>query len=123
MLLRIAIGSYFVLAGLRKIDNLQSFIQVVQDFHLLPKQLAPLYGIMVPYLEVGAGVLLILGFWTTLAAMIASFLLCTYIVAIGIFPHQSSDLFNKDIIILSGSICLLYTGGGMLSIDKFRKSG
>ena len=121
LFLRVSIGLYFLLAGMRKIDNIQTFISIVEEHHVLPKQLAQLYGILVPYLEVGSGFFLLIGFWTTLGGLLSSLLLTSYIIAIGIFPYPASELFNKDIIILSGTICLMYTGAGAFSIDKFRK--
>lgn len=123
LIVRLAIGSYFVLAGLKKLEDLDAFIKVVQEFNMLPKQLSVLYAIMVPYLEIGAGVLLLLGFWTTLGAMICGLLLCSYIGALGLFPFHSKELFNKDIVILSAVVSLLYTGAGAFSVDRFRKNG
>ncbi len=123
LLIRLVIGSYFIMAGLKKIEDLEAFIKVIQEFKILPQQLAVLYGIVVPYLEIGAGALLILGFWTTLAGLVCSLLLCSYIIAIGFFPFGSKELFNKDIIILASTVSLLFTGAGALSIDRFRKNG
>jgi uncharacterized membrane protein YphA (DoxX/SURF4 family) len=78
-------------------------------------------GVITPYLEVVSGVMLIVGFCTTLAALIMSVLLSIFIYLFGIYPKGSSELFNKDIILLTASISLLFTGAGALSLDKFRK--
>ena len=120
-LIRISLGSYFVLAGLLKLDNLDAFLQIVSSFSLLPKQLAIIVGGILPYLEVASGILLVLGFWTTLAGFMSSILLISFIYMFGIYPKGSTELFNKDIILLCASISLLYTGAGMLSVDNFRK--
>lgn len=123
MLIRLSIGIYFVLAGLRKLDKLAEFVTVVEQFNVLPSQLAHLYATIIPYLEVAGGLLLVIGCWTSLAAILTSLMLISYIVAIGLFPHQSSELFNKDLIFLAGTLSLLYSGPGAYSIDGFRRSG
>ena len=122
MFLRLSLGAYFVLAGLLKLENMDSFLKVTSSIALLPKPLSLVMGVIMPYLEIFAGALLIIGFWTTLAASIATILLGTFIYLFGIYPKGSSELFNKDIILLAGSVCLLFTGAGAISIDKFRKN-
>lgn len=119
---RCAIGAYFVLAGLAKIDIIPQFIDQVKEFGILPSHLAVLYGILNPYTEIAVGVLLIVGFWTTLAGIISSLLLLSYIIALGTFP-ASSHVFNKDIVLLAGTLSLLFSGAGAFSIDRFRKTG
>lgn len=120
LFLRVAIGSYFVLAALTKIGSMDTFIQGVKQLNILQPHGAMVFSVLLPYLEFAAGVLLILGFWTTLASIVASLLLCTFIYVFKIFPF-SSNVFNKDIIILAGTLCLMYTGAGAFSIDKFRR--
>lgn len=83
--IRCTLGLYFVLAGLAKLDNLPGFISEIQSFHILPQHLATLYAIMLPYLEVGAGALLVLGAWTTLAALATSLILLSFIYVLGVF--------------------------------------
>lgn len=122
LLFRITLGGYFVIAGLTKLRNVEVFIQAVKDFGLLPFHLSTLYGTLLPYVEVAIGALLIIGMWTTLSSLIASMLLLSFTVAIGVFPN-SNELFNKDIILLAGALSLLFSGAGALSIDGFRKSG
>lgn len=121
-LFRLTLGSYFVIAGLMKLRNVEVFIQAVKDFGILPFHVATLYGTLLPYIEVAVGVLLIIGMWMTLSSLIASLLLLSFTLAIGVFPN-SNELFNKDIILLGGALSLLFSGAGALSIDGFRKSG
>ena len=124
---RISLGAYFVLAGLTKMDHIDAFVQQVKAFGVLSNAFATAYGGVLPYMELIAGVLLISGFMTTVASVLASVLLFTYIYAIGLFPYSkiafASNLFNKDIILFCAAISLMYTGPGAFSIDRFRKSG
>lgn len=118
---RVTLGAYFVLAGFAKLEDLPSFIAEVQGFNMLPSHLATLFAILLPYLEIIAGALLVLGMWTTLAAMITSMLLAAFVWAFGLFPNRP-DLFNKDLILLAASVSVLYSGAGAFSIDRFRKT-
>ena len=122
-ILRIVLGAYFVLAGWAKLSNVPGFIKEVQSFGVLPAQAATLYGILLPYFEIVAGVFLIIGIWTTLAALLTSLMLLSFVMAFGIFPKTGALLFNKDILLLAASISLMYSGAGAISVDRFRKTG
>jgi uncharacterized membrane protein YphA (DoxX/SURF4 family) len=121
-LVRVGLGGYFVLAGLTKLENLSTFVGQVKAFGLLSNEISTLYGLLLPYAEITVGTLLVLGFWTTVASALASLMLCSFIVALGLFPN-SGQLFNKDVILLGASLSLLYSGSGAMSVDRFRKLG
>jgi uncharacterized membrane protein YphA (DoxX/SURF4 family) len=121
-LIRVGLGAYFVLAGLVKIDSIVAFVNEVRSFGILPDQLAIVYGHLLPYAEITVGTLLLLGYWTTAAAISASVLLSSFIIALGLFPN-SGRLFNKDVILLGAALSLLYSGAGAVSVDRFRKLG
>jgi uncharacterized membrane protein YphA (DoxX/SURF4 family) len=120
LLARLGLGSYFLLAGLSKLQMLSAFIQQVKTFGVLPENTASLYGVLLPYLEVSIGACFILGLWTTLIGFMASGLLISFICAFGVFP-SSTDIFNKDFVLLGTVFCLLYTGPGAYSLDNVRK--
>ncbi len=120
LFVRVPLGLYFVLAGLMKIKDADAFIAIVQQYKIIPEPLATLYGILLPYIEVGVGTMLILGSWTTLAAILCSLMLASFIMAVGIREQRP---FNKDILLLGAALSLLYSGAGALSIDRFRKTG
>jgi uncharacterized membrane protein YphA (DoxX/SURF4 family) len=120
LLARLGLGSYFLLAGLSKLQMLSAFVQQVKTFGVLPENTASLYGVLLPYLEVAIGVFFILGLWTTLAGVLASALLISFVCAFGLFP-ASADIFNKDLVLLGTVLCLLYTGPGAYSLDNVTK--
>ncbi len=123
LFIRVTLGSYFVIAGMLKLEQLPgAFIEEVRQFGILKEPLLTLYGTLLPYLEVLAGGLIILGFFTTLAGILGSLLLISYIIAFKFFPLHP-HLFNKDVILLGASISLLFSGGGYYSVDNFRKTG
>ena len=119
-IIRISLGAYFTLAGLSKLEALSAFIRQVKGFGVLPDNVASLYATLLPYGEVAIGLLLILGLWTTLIALLSSFLLLTFVCAFGVFPGDY-DLFNKDLILLAASFSLMYSGPGGYSLDNVRK--
>lgn len=121
LFLRLALGSYFMLQGLHILDDLGTFIKLVQSFRVLPNQLATLYAILVPYLAIFSGGLMLLGFWTILAGLLMSLMLASFILALGLWP-SSKEIFNKDVILLAVSISLMYSGAGAWSIDRWRRN-
>jgi uncharacterized membrane protein YphA (DoxX/SURF4 family) len=118
LFLRVPLGLYFIMAGLLKLNDVNVFIEVVKSYHILEGNLATLAGILIPYLEIGVGGLIILGLWTTLASVVASVLLTSFIYAIGV---RVDELFNKDFILLGVSLSLLFSGPGAFSIDGIKK--
>ena len=119
--IRVALGAYFIMAGLAKLEDHHGFINEVYRLGALPEMMATLYGIVLPYLEVIAGLLFILGLWTVLAAIIISVMLASFIFAFGIFT--ASGPFNKDVLLLAAAVSVMYSGAGAFSVDRFRTSG
>ena len=119
LFVRVPLGVYFVLAGLMKLKDPQAFVGVVQNYKVLPEPMATLYGILLPYVEIIAGGFLVFGMWTTLAAIVCSLMLVSFLIALGIKDHLP---FNNDVLLLGSAISLLYSGPGAWSFDRFRKS-
>jgi uncharacterized membrane protein YphA (DoxX/SURF4 family) len=120
LIARFGVGAYFLLAGLSKLQMLSAFVAQVKTFGVLPENASALYAVLLPYLEVFIGGCFILGLWTTMVAIVASILLVSFIFAFGFFPG-SSDIFNKDIVLLCTVLSLLYTGPGAYGLDNVRK--
>lgn len=119
---RVSISLYFILAGLAKLQNPEGFLAAVRSLNILPERGAIVFGIILPYIEIAAGTLCLVGFWTTLASIMLILMLSSFIFAIGMRPSALSP-FNKDIILLAGALSLLYTGAGAFSLDRFRRGG
>ncbi len=118
---RMGIGAYFLLAGLSKLQMLSAFLQQIKTFGVLPENTASLYGVLLPYIEVFIGGCFILGLWTTLVGFMASAVLISFVCAFGLFPG-TSNIFNKDLVLLGTVLGLLYTGPGAYSLDNVRKA-
>lgn len=61
---RLLLGALFITASYDKIGHAADFYWVVRDYHLLPCALGPLAAMVLPWIELVAGVLLILGLLT-----------------------------------------------------------
>jgi uncharacterized membrane protein YphA (DoxX/SURF4 family) len=120
LLIRLSLGSYFILAGLGKLEVLAAFIEQVRGFNMLPGNLAALYGTLLPYAEVFIGGMLIVGLWTTLMGLLAGALILSFVCAFGFFPG-GHDLFNKDLILMATALSLLYSGPGIYALDNVRR--
>ncbi len=120
--IRLALGGYLFLAGMAKLENLRGFVGEVQKLAIMPDNVAAVYGVLLPYFEVLAGGLLVLGLWTTLGAVIATIHFATMLWVFGLFT-STGMLFNKDVILLAAGLSIMYSGAGALSVDRFREVG
>ena len=121
LLVRLPVGIYFVMAGLLILRDPTGFVAEVHNMKILPPHAGTIYAIMLPYIQISAGGLLIIGMWTTLAAGAVSLMLLSFVLAFGLHP-DGTHLFNKDIIFLAAALSLLYTGSGAWSVDRFRRA-
>lgn len=77
-LLRVVIGSLFVVSGFEKlIGPYQNFVYVIQNYSFLPLALAEMVARLLPWAEFFLGIFLVLGLWTkwTLRALMALLLM------------------------------------------------
>ena len=84
--LRIALGGVFILAAYNKIGGIQSFANAIKGFKILD---ADSHGHLIisaaytmPWVEMIAGILLVLGFWTRASAVVISLMLVAFIAAL-----------------------------------------
>jgi len=60
---RIYLAVVFILSGLDKINDLASFAQSIENYRILPLSIINIIAIIVPWIELAAGALLLLGFY------------------------------------------------------------
>ena len=148
--LRVALGGVFMYAAAMKIDNVQAFAFAIKGFKVLDPDkhghLIITAAYTMPWVEMIAGALLVLGLWTRAATMTIGLMLVFFIAALlhVIFdPSIDADCscfgdmnlvcgtsvgwcqVNRDLIMLIPVGYLLWRGGGILSSDTLieRKSG
>jgi hypothetical protein len=74
----------FVVAALPKIADPPAFAHMIYNYRLLPGGLVNVLALILPWVELFAGLALILGVWKKEAAVVAAVLLLVFMVAIGI---------------------------------------
>ncbi|HUP63218.1 MAG TPA: MauE/DoxX family redox-associated membrane protein [Thermoanaerobaculia bacterium] len=81
---QIALGAIFVVAALPKIADPPSFAHLVYNYRLLPGSLINLTALVMPWIELIAGLALIAGVWAAAARGVIAGLLVLFMTAIAI---------------------------------------
>jgi len=135
LLSRIILGFIFIYAGMEKISAPEEFARVINNYKLLPYSFINIAAIILPWIEVTAGILLIFGISVNENAFIISTLLGIFIIAIAVslFRGLNIDcgcfgtsggtkigiqkLLENFLLVILG-IQLIYFGGGKISFNK-----
>jgi putative oxidoreductase len=99
LILRLIIGGVFIASAIAKIGNVQvghghgiqfshvpdlkQFAEDVTNYHVPPRALNNLVAITLPWIELLAGGLLVLGIWKRASAMVITGLMVVFLAAIG----------------------------------------
>lgn len=81
---QIALGAIFFVAALPKIADPPSFAHMIYNYRLVPGPLVNALALVMPWVEILAGLALILGLWRREAAVLTGLLVVVFIVAIGV---------------------------------------
>jgi putative oxidoreductase len=115
---RLFIGLPFMMSGLSKVANYAGTIALIQSSTLpLPPPLAYAGAIAV---EVGCGLLIILGYQTRVAAAV----FCLFCLATAVFFHTNfadpNQIFHfiKNMVMTGGLLQVVTYGAGALSVDN-----
>jgi putative oxidoreductase len=119
---RLFIGLPFMMSGLSKVANYAGTIALIKSSTLpLPPPLA--YGGAIA-VEIGCGLLIIVGYQTRIAAAI----FCLFCLATAVFFHlgwsNPDQIFHfiKNMVMTGGLLQLVTYGAGALSIDNRRSN-
>lgn len=82
--LSLVLSYIFVVAAFHKWQNRIEFTETLNNYQVLPEQLAGLMVWVLPVLELITGIALLIPMFSSLAAVSATLLLLTYMLAIGI---------------------------------------
>ena len=117
---RLLIGLAFATSGLSKLANYSGTIDLIHSSTLpLPAPLAYIGAVAV---EIGCGVLMIIGFQTRIAAAIFA----AFCVATAVFFHTNftdpNQIFHfiKNVVMTGGMLQIVTFGAGAFSIDNGR---
>ena len=81
---QLALGAIFVIAALPKIADPPSFAHMIYNYRLVPSSLINISALVLPWIELLAGLALILGVWKAAARTVIAVLLAVFIIAISI---------------------------------------
>ena len=128
---RLSLGLYVALSGWHRITGsggVGGFVNTVMLARpsWVPDYIARPYGYAMPFLEVAAGLLMILGLFTRSAAGVATVILitiaCATIGAYGLSGGADGP-FHFSIVLASLAFILAITGSGRLALDPLYFGG
>ena len=139
LLARLILGGVLLAAGALKIGNLQKSAMAVRAYEMLPVELANFLGYALPWIEIGIGLLLIVGASVKVWGLLGAFTMLAFIIAIAqawarglsidcgcfggggtIDPEDTKYLSEiiRDIGLLALGVFLYYFPKGKLSLDR-----
>lgn len=80
--LRIIIGGIFIYASHDKLFNQEEFSKAIYNYKMLPNAFINIFAVIIPYLELFAGLFLILGIYKRGSSLIIIILLIIFIIAL-----------------------------------------
>ncbi len=92
VLCRLALGGIFIYASLDKIAHPREFAQIIANYAVLPGWLISLPALVLPWLELIAGLCLVIGLWPRSAALLLVLLLLAFILALGYNALRGIDV-------------------------------
>lgn len=104
---RLVLGAVFLVAGGLKVTTPEALAKATQAYQLLPHDVAGYVGYALPIIEVILGLLLILGLFTRISAVISSLLLVAFIIGI-------AQAWARGLTI----DCGCFGGGGTVAADE-----
>ena len=81
---QIALGAIFIAAALPKITDPPSFAHMIYNYRILPAGLINLTALTMPWVEILAGLALVLGIWVRPARWLIAAMLIVFILAISL---------------------------------------
>ncbi|MEE8217556.1 MAG: MauE/DoxX family redox-associated membrane protein [Vicinamibacteria bacterium] len=94
LVLRVLLGLYFVHASLDKIADPPAFARIVYQWQVLGPIPSNIVAVTLPWVELLAGLLLIVGIWKRDAAAVVAVMLGVFLVAAGLVLAQGIDVEN-----------------------------
>jgi putative oxidoreductase len=89
---RLYLGVVFLLACHHKIIHPQAFAVDIATYEILPLGLVNMMAIILPWIELAAGVMLIIGWRTRSAALLVTGMMMVFTIAISMALHKGLDM-------------------------------
>lgn len=134
--IRIVLGFLFILAAIEKIAQPEEFAKAITNYRLVPNAAVNLFAIVLPWVELLAGLSILVGLLTRGSSLILTFLLGVFIVAIGISLARGLDIscgcfgtadarkvgwiaLGEDLLMLIGSLLLYYFPSTFAAVESY----
>ena len=139
LLARLILGAVLLVAGALKVPNLPKSAMAVRAYEMLPIPMANFLGYTLPWIEIGLGLLLIVGVTVKISGALGGLTMLAFIIAIAqawarglsidcgcfggggtIDPEETKYLSEiiRDIGLLAMGVFLYYFPKGKLSLDR-----
>ncbi len=79
---RLILGVVLIAAGAKKVGNLAGSVQAAAAYQILPYEAAQVVGDLLPFAEIGLGVILVVGLFTRVAGILGALLMLAFVIAI-----------------------------------------
>ena len=138
VLLRVVLGGVFIFAGFSKLFLPHAEVVAhMQQYQVLPGWLVSITATFLPWIEVGSGTALLVGFYTTPAALLIAVQLLSFSALMGIvlaagipiedcgcfgnlgLPETPFQVLMRDLIMLVLLLPILYRQGDTLGLDAW----
>ncbi len=114
-LIRLVLGSLFLISGAQKVYNLQEFINSVQATGQMNDNIAFILAFILPFLEMIFGALYILGLFTPITSFFLSCMIISFLFVLGV---RDAELpFSYNLVFLACTLATLISGAGIISFD------
>ncbi len=135
LLVRLALGAVFLISAVTKLTGLRQFVTDVRRYRVLPRLVSPAFAVTLPYVELGAAVFLLTGFYAGWAAVAVVVMLLSFMAAVGVVMFRGENLscscFGllyrervgwptqvRDAFLLLLALFVLFADDGTLSLDS-----
>lgn len=81
-ILRLIVGGVFIYASLDKLMNQEEFSKAIYNYKFLPSVFINIFAVVIPWIELLAGLFLILGIYKRGSSFLIAFLLIIFIIAL-----------------------------------------
>jgi len=139
---RIAVAVIFILYAWGKIQVPRDFVKAVNGYHLVPNIFLNMFSVLLPGIEMAAGIALLFGFFTRASSSIIITLLIIFILAFSTSTFLGVEIFDcgcsgaedgiqqvnywgfylRDFALLIGAIIVL-RGRRALALDNIFRTG
>jgi uncharacterized membrane protein YphA (DoxX/SURF4 family) len=137
---RIILGVIFIYAGVVKIMDPSGFARAISNYRLLPELLVNLSAVILPWVEVIAGLSLVFGIWIEGGSLVTGGLLSVFFVALSASLVRGLDIscgcfststeaqritwsfLIRDLLLIAMAVFIFFTGPARRGFSPFSRS-